>query len=126
MLSVGSAVGGLLTLSADACYVLEADSQLVGYALATADYKTFAQQLNSDWLPTLRARYKPGKEKTDQLSVTQVRACLKHLWRSGCSSASLYFRDLRLYMYPVWASHAYSKQLVKNRFKWSAELDIRK
>ncbi|XP_015429236.1 PREDICTED: protein O-GlcNAcase [Dufourea novaeangliae] len=50
-------VGSFLTLSPELCMVVEDESGIVGYALATLNVKTFNQKLSVSWLPELRMKY---------------------------------------------------------------------
>ncbi|XP_012259880.2 protein O-GlcNAcase [Athalia rosae] len=50
-------VGGYLTLSPELCMVVEDEEEIVGYAVAALNVKTFEQKMAISWIPELQAKY---------------------------------------------------------------------
>lgn len=50
-------IGGFLTLSPELCMVVEDENEIVGYALAALNVKSYKQRLAVSWIPELRMKY---------------------------------------------------------------------
>ncbi|XP_068984439.1 protein O-GlcNAcase isoform X3 [Bombus flavifrons] len=59
-------VGGYITLSPELCMVVEDESEIVGYALAALNVKSYYQKLSISWIPELRMKY-PLEDNINEL-----------------------------------------------------------
>ncbi|XP_070541365.1 protein O-GlcNAcase-like isoform X2 [Ptychodera flava] len=50
-------IGGLVTLSPEYCFVLEDESGVCGYLLATLDAKSYYKMYEMAWIPEMRSKY---------------------------------------------------------------------
>ncbi|GLG94788.1 Uncharacterized protein GBIM_01914 [Gryllus bimaculatus] len=81
-------VGGFLTLSPEFCFIVEDETDLVGYAVAALDAKQFYKKLEVAWLPDMCEKYpQPKKDDNDALNASEEMMTWFHTFKADVPDA---------------------------------------
>ncbi|KAK7867627.1 hypothetical protein R5R35_014820 [Gryllus longicercus] len=81
-------VGGFLTLSPEFCFIVEDETDLVGYAVAALDAKQFYKKLEVAWLPDMCEKYpQPKKDDNDALNASEEMMSWFHTFKADVPDA---------------------------------------